>query len=221
MRGPVLALIGVLAASWTSTARADDIYRFVSEYVRELGAFEKISADAEQKPKAGGSKALADCIRYHTRYQQELGSAVETLQGMTLKAPADDVIPVLIGSYQLKIALHEQWGDICAKFIPGPQLGVDYAKLFADAQKIKASLESDDQFLVVVAPLVSAALVDKGPDSQNHLVITREQRSNLLRKLGLAFGNKLNQDNPSYTEGAAAILKNFLAQDYKCSDDPR
>jgi hypothetical protein len=142
---------------------------------------------------------------------------------MVLKAPADDVIPVLIGSYQDKIALHGQLGGICAKFISGPQPGVDYAKLTADAQEINASLEPDDRMLIAVVPLVSAALVDEKPDAHNHLshlVITKEQRNSLIRQLELAFGKQPNQDNPNYSEGAAAILKKFLVQDYKFSDDP-
>jgi hypothetical protein len=223
MRNVMLILSGLLMVSLTTTARAADAYNFVSEYVRELGAIEKIRTNAEQEIKANTKNIFADCIRNSTKFQLELKSSVAMLKTIILKAPVDDLIPNLIELYEQKIALYQQLSGACSELLVGPQPNVDYGKVAAEAPKINAELEFIDEALFKATPLVFAALIDQRPDSENHLshlVITRAERDRLVHELTLAFGQKMGQANQNYTVSSASVLKEYLTKDYKCADDP-
>jgi hypothetical protein len=147
MRSVMCLLIGFLVIPWTTTAHAADAYKFVSEYVRGLGAVEKIRADGEQELKADRQHIFADCIRNSTKFQLELRSSVAMLRKITLKAPVDDLIPNVIQFYEQKIELYGQLSGACAELLVGPQPNVDYGKVAAEAPKINALLEYIDQSL--------------------------------------------------------------------------
>jgi hypothetical protein len=103
-----------------------------------------------------------------------------------------------------------------------PLPGVDY-EFLAELPKLRAFLENDDQTLFQATPLVFGMLIDERPDSKNHashLLITKAERSELLRSLDAAFGQKLDDKKPNYVVGSAALLKAFLSKNFKCADEP-
>ena len=79
------------------------------------------------------------------------------------------------------------------------------------------------QTLFKASPMVFASLIDQRPDSQNdanHLIITKEERSSLVKDIKISFGEKLNQKGQNYTVSAASVLMAYLLKDYKCADEP-
>jgi hypothetical protein len=225
MRLKIIILILLLAMSWTSNARAQDAYKFVSEYVRELGAIEGIRANGERELKGkSGADTLSDCIRNSERMQLELGSQIRILQSNTLQPQFKDLIPTILKYYDYKLQIWQKLSDGCSALIAGPQPNVDYGKIAADAPKLTAQLEYIDKAIFEATPLIFATLIDMKPDAQNHvnhLIITKDERDKLVRSIVLSFGKKLDEANQNYTVSTASVLKGYLAEKgYKCSDEP-
>src|ERR1700686_2730022 len=112
---------------------------FVTEYIRELAAFENVRASAEKDQKLGKkSEVFSNGIHASTLIQLELQSQIAMLRDMRLNPPFDDLIPNITGFYEQKIRLHQRLIDIASAFLVGPQPGVDYGKLQAEMPKIRA-----------------------------------------------------------------------------------
>jgi hypothetical protein len=148
-----------------------------------------------------------------TSYQLELMVQIATLETMRLNPPFENVIENFTHFYEQKLVIYKQFTDLCSALITGPKPGVDYGALAAEAPKLNARLEFIDQGLFKSSPLVFATLIDTREDSQghvSHLIITKTERAKLVHDITLAFGDKLKQDNQSYTVSAASVLKSYL-----------
>jgi hypothetical protein len=223
MRCVLILLSGILATLWSTTALADDAYKFVAEYVRELAAIEDIRATAEKELANKQDNVLAGCIRSSTRFQLELQSSITIMKALRLDAPANDLIANISSFYETKIGLYQQLGATCGALIAGPKPGVDYGQLAADAPKINAQLEYADHALFNAIPLVFATLIDRKPDAENHLsgiVFTRAQKDTLVRELNSRFGRKMDAQDQNWAVSAASVLKSYLTtKGYKCTDE--
>jgi hypothetical protein len=197
---------------------------FVTEYIRELSAIETIRASGEQSlVQDTNDGKFTSAIYSFTRMQLELKSQINMLKSMRLNPPFETVIPFLTQSYAHKVELYQKLIDISSAQIGVPKPGVDYTKLGAEMPKVRAALDDEDHSLFEIAPMIFAMLVNRKGDSHNHashLIITREEREQLLSTIHTDFGSKLDQKDPSYQVGAAVILKAGLLKDFKSSDDP-
>jgi hypothetical protein len=219
-----ILLIALFLLSLSATvAMAAGPYEFVSEYVRELIAIEKIRDQAAKELTEKGHNQLADCVETTTRFQLELNTSISMLKSMSLKPPLNELTPNIAEFYTKKVALYKQLGDGCSMMIAGPKPNVDYGEIAGQAPKINALLDFIDQSLFKITPLVFASLIDQKPDSENHLshlVITKQEGQKLVRELDLGFGAKMDQDNQNWTVSSATVLKGYFNKGYKFSDDP-
>lgn len=196
---------------------------FVTEYIRELSAIERIRASGEKDLKEAKSSVFSNAIHSGTLFELELRSQIGMLKGMNLRPPFDDLIPNITAFYEHKIALWQRMTDISGAFIEDPKPDVDYGKLLAELPKLRAQLDYIDHALFEATPGIFATLIDLRPDSKNHashLVITKAERAALIADLNIDFGSKLDQKDQNYTVSAAKVIKQYLLKDYKCSDDP-
>lgn len=198
---------------------------FVTEYIRELAANESVRSSAEDEinQAADTNEKLLSGIHGSTRIQLELRSQIGMLREMHLKAPFDTLVPNISSFYEQKIRLNQKLIDITTTFLGEPKSGVDYGKLTAEMPKTRAELDFIDESLLKCAPFVFATLIDQKPDSKNHmshLVITKEERAQLIADLAEKFGSKLDEDKPGYIVATAQVLKAYLLKDYRCSDEP-
>jgi hypothetical protein len=199
---------------------------FVTEYIRELAAVERIRTAGEEEnnqDKKDDKLPFASAVHTSRLFELELESQVKMLKGMRLNAPFDFLIPNIAASYEQKIALWRRIREIDSAFIGGPKEGVDYSKLGAEMPKIRGELDFIDQSLFEATPGIFATLIDMKADSKgnaNHLIITKEDKARLISDLDDYFGAKLDQKNQNYTVSAATVLKAYLNKDFKCSDEP-
>ncbi len=71
--------------------------------------------------------------------------------------------------------------------------------------------------------MIFATLIDMKPDSKNHashLMITKTGRERLTAGITTDFGPKLDEKHQDFTVSAASVIKGYLLNDFKCSDDP-
>jgi hypothetical protein len=200
--------------------------KFVTEYIRELAAVERIRAEGEaenNQDTKDGKLPLASAIHTSTLFELELGSQAEMLKGMRLNKPFDFLVPSITAFYEQKIVLWRRMREISSAFIGGPKEGVDYGKLAAEMPQIRGKLEYIDQSLFEVTPGVFGTLIDMKEDSKghaSHLIITKDEKAELISTLDDSFGAKLDQKDQNYTVSAAMILKSYLNKNFKCSDEP-
>jgi len=199
---------------------------FVTEYIRELAAVERIRAagqDENNQDKKDEKLPFASAIHTSTLFELELGSQVEMLKSMRLNKPFDFLIPTITAFYEREIVLWRRMREISSAFIGGPKDGVDYGKLGAEMPELRGNLDFIDQALFEATPSVFATLIDMKEDSKghaSHLIITKEEEVGLISKLDDSFGAKLDQKDPNYIVGSARVLKDYLLKGYKCSDEP-
>ncbi len=201
---------------------------FVTEYIRELSAYEEIRVKGEQEnaeaQKSGdGTDVFTSAIHTDTLFQLELRSEIAQLKSMRLNDPFDSLIPNITDFYAEKIKLWQQMSDISAAFLGGPKPGVDYGQFAAEMPKLRANLDYIDQTLFQAVPVIFTTLIDMKPDSQghtSHLIITKAERQDLIEKLDTDFGPKLDEKGQNYGVSAASVLKTYLLKDFKSSDDP-
>jgi hypothetical protein len=199
---------------------------FVTEYIRELAAVERIRTAGEEEnnqDKKDDKLPFASAVHTSTLFELELESQAKMLKGMRLNVPFDFLIPNITAFYEQKIALWRRMREISSAFIGGPKEGVDYSKLAAEMPKIRGELDFIDQSLFEATPGVFATLIDTKADSKghaSHLIITKEDKGRLISKLDDSFGAKLDQKDQNYTVSAATVLKAYLNKDFKCSDEP-
>jgi len=199
---------------------------FVTEYIRELAAVERIRTAGEaenNQDKKDDKLPFASAVHTSTLFELELGSQVKMLKGMRLNEPFDELIPNITGFYERKIVLWRRIHEISSAFIGGPKKGVDYSKLAPEVPQIRGELDFIDQSLFDAMPLVFATLIDMKADSKghaSHLIITKEDKARLISKLNDSFGAKLDQKDQNYTVSAATVLRDYLNKDFKCSDEP-
>jgi hypothetical protein len=161
--------------------------------------------------------------------QIELQDQINILNGRTfhIDPPGDDVLIFDIAkAYHQKLEVFKRRIEIASTFLAAggdPRPGVDYGQMAAEAPKLNAFLESADQKLAKDMALIVGGLLDERHDSKNrvtHLLLTKEQRSQLLYSLTASFEQKLDEKNQSDIVGTAALLKKFLSDGWKSSDEP-
>ena len=196
---------------------------FVTEYIRELSAIENIRDSGEKELKEDPNSTFSNMIHSSTLFQLELGSQIEMLRGMRLKAPHDQLIPNITAFYERKILLWKRMAEIGGAFIGGPKPGVDYSKLGAEMPELRGQLDFIDHALFEASPAVFATLIDLKADSKghaSHLIVTKEERAKLVDDLNTAFGTKLDAKDQNWSVSAASVLKAYLLKDFKSSDEP-
>ncbi|HEY2498442.1 MAG TPA: hypothetical protein VGK24_15370 [Candidatus Angelobacter sp.] len=162
------ALIGSASPLQSAEKPETSHLAFVTEYVRELAANERIRESGEQELKTATKETEPFSIGIHasTLIQLELRSQILMLKSMRLKAPFDELIPNVTTFYEHKIALHQRLIDISSAFLAGPKPGVDYGALGAEVPKIRAELEYIDHALFDASPLIFSTVIDPKADSK-------------------------------------------------------
>jgi hypothetical protein len=197
---------------------------FVTEYIRELAAIEKIRAAGEKELNEGKKEGVfRTAIHTSTLMKLELGSHITMMKSMNLKPPFEEFIPSMIQFNKKKIELHQRIIEFGSEFIAAPKPGVDYGKLAAEMPQVRAKLDYIDNALFEASPAVFATLIDMKPDSKghaSHLIITKAEKAKLIDSITSSFGSKLDEEGQNYIVSTASVLKTYLLKDFQCSDDP-
>jgi hypothetical protein len=222
----IVAVLFVLVCAGSSVAQADDAYRFVTEYVRQLGTLERLreSAEVENKKDQGNIQAvMMNCVRNSERFQLQLREYMSVLPKFKLQQQVQAVTTGIAKFYEYKYKIWQEISKNCSEFLTQRD-GVDYQLLAANAPKLTAQLEYLDKSIFETVPLVFASLINPREDKEKHLshiVITKAERDTLVRSLNSYFGKKLLAVDQNYTVSSASVLRSYLIEKgYKTSDEP-
>ena len=224
IRAIIFLLTTTFAASQAANAAAP--YDFVKEYIREIGAMEAITDEANADmpaSKPSSPEFLDDCIRNGERYHNELRLDIAELKTFHLAKPLNDVPSTLAQLDEQKIEMYKGMTKICSEFMSGPKPNVDYGALAAQMPKISADLEFSNNFLIKYSSMVFATLIDERPDSKGHLsylTITKRERDSLVNQINLSFGAKIDKGDQDWETSSASVLRTYLTKrGYKFSDE--
>lgn len=221
-----LSLIALLAPlSLVDAAQPETPHlQFVQEYIRELSTLEHIRAAAEKEMKTKGVNRFEEMIYFTTRMQLELGSDISMLGGMHLNGDFSGLPHQVAQFYGQESRVYGAMRAISAKFVAGPQPGVDYGALAAQMPALRAQLDSINNSFTNLSALVFLTLVDMRPDKEghaSHLAITRKERRELLETLQRDFGPQIDHGKTAPAlVNAAGVIKDALKNHPLCSNDP-
>lgn len=220
----------LLAAAATVALLASPVFaadsshlQFVQEYIRELNEQEALRAQSEAENKAPNGNTFMVMIHYGAAVKIALTADVTMLQQVHLGAPFDAAPQTLIQLYNDEIQITDRLSDSAAEMLEGPKPNVDYGKIMTQVPKLRAALEANEELLPKVSFLAFVSLIDTRPDAQNHLsrlIITRQQRAELIQDLQRDFGEKLEAKNQNGFIAAAGVIYDGLHKSYKYADDP-
>src|SRR3954471_11783586 len=213
----------LLLAATSASSTQNKPMRFVNEYIRELSKVVEVRADAARRGSTDETGRIADCVRNGTRLQFELGENVRMMRTIKLRNQHKKSPEVLAKIWEQELAVYKKLTSMCAIFMGGSNLGVDYSAIKAEAPKLAASIDDLDKTLFESSPLVCAALVSDIGRSQRHssaLILTRKERDEMVAMLNSSFP-EIDEKNPGYLTSGAKVIKLFLTKSgHRTSDEP-
>jgi len=221
-----LVIIAVSLLATVNGAMADDVNRrveFVSAFIRALSGSEDIRLEAvAELTNESPQDKLSSCIHTTQLQMHEMADAANLAATYKFGGDSKDTPSLLLKYFATKGEMFNSLGNMCETMMEGPKPGIDYGKIAAAMPKLRADMEYIDKNLLPMAVMVFNVLIRETPDKQGHmsrLIITREQRDQLVRDINRGFKG-LNAKNANYVVSSAAILKDYLARKgYKCADE--
>lgn len=220
-----LALLVQCGCSYAEVTPQYDVLReFIQEQVETKKFKELANREFQAIPNGDSQQQLSAMIRNGTRVKLRLSATIGRLQQMHLDKPFETLIPTLISYQEHKRALYDELVMVAKTMAAGPKAGVDYGRIAASVPEITASLEYIDESMFKLTPLIGMMLISQRPDSQNHLshlVISRQQASDILSGLQRDFGASMDAAEQDSATSSATVLRTYLRdKGFKFSDDP-
>ena len=239
-----IILATLLAAGTASTAsfaepqHETSPLEFAMEYIRiqsdakssyDLANKEFTEAEQLEPTEQKMNSIMNGIIRNGTRVKIKLQFHIRMLQGMRINKKHDFGRVALIHELERKMKLWNEMTSIAKSFIeaginPNPKM-LGLAKSSSRVPEIVAEVESVEENIFKLVPVVVFELLHPKPDSQknlSHLNITRAEANSLAETIRASFGESLNQNKDIKYPAAAAqvILMQISTKGYKYSDDP-
>jgi len=150
-----------MAANAVGAVIPETRLQFVSEFIRELGAVERIRARSatELKNARDAQERMSTCIANATSMQLERQSQTHMMRAPHLNPPLEFLPQDIAKDYDFKIELYGSMSRICSEFSGGPRPNVDYQELMNEMPKIRAKLDYVDHLICQTSILVFAALI--------------------------------------------------------------
>jgi hypothetical protein len=216
------ALFSAAAADDDRAARIEFVNEFIRELITIQGVRDGFVKDHAQDKTS--SDQMATFIRTSTRMNLELQANVNMLQGIKLGEQFSKCRDYLQDIYKQKQSINAEIISTASQFmVAAPKPGVDYEALAAHLPQLTAKDGYLDKIIFDGSVGIFLALVDKRADKQghaSHLIITKDQRKQMIRQIEMAFGSKLDEKDQPYIISSAWLIREGLRKDYKSSDDP-
>ena len=213
MRESFLALL--LIALTRTTSAQDERIRFVNEYIRGLSQVVELRVEATRTGSKEDTGKIAECVKNGSRLEVELGENVRMMRRITLSGQNKQSPETIARIWEQELAAYQKLTDMCTIFMQGPEPGLDYIAVEAEAPKVAANIEYLDRMLFQSSPLVCAALVgdqsDVAEDHPNRLILRRQERDELVATLNSSLPD-IDKTNPGYLTSAAKVVKIFLTK---------
>jgi uncharacterized protein YxeA len=205
-------------------------FDFTKLYLRQLTRLESLNEDArnESAKRTDSSQRLFSEIHQYTAWELAFAADANVMATVKLDVQTKEVEDLPVQLLQLYVSLGEvmdQMKGLTEEFLSGPKPGVDYGAKAAKIAELGAVFKQQQTLLIDMSALVFVTMVDvKHPDAQGHvsrLVITSQQRTELLASIQQSFGKRITQKGEDEYVSAAGVIYDYLHKGYVCSDEAR
>lgn len=216
-----LAVILCISLLSPADGRETPPLQFVTEYLREFSAIERIRLAEEQEFQAPRQSMLAICIESGNRYRREIAQQTARMQVMSVLPPSQSLPARLVELYGQKLALYTEIVNTCAALKAAANNSVGYLEVMSAVSEYSAKVDSLDHSLFNTSTEAYSTLLSKEPGPQNlprRLAITTVEKQALLRQIDHDFGAELQDDQQTYLVNAATVIRNAIRR-HKASDE--
>jgi hypothetical protein len=206
------------------SALAQDVtpLQFVTEYVDEFAAVERIRVDEEQALNTPDADMVSICVDSGDRFRHELGEQAARMRSLRIPAPSPDLPKKIADLYSRKLKLYQEVIAACSA-LKGRSAGdINSLVVMAAVAKYDAQVDAIDRELFRSVSAVFWTLLQQRTDSPGHpsrLIITTTQKANLLRQIERDFGAALQDEQQTYLVNAGSVMHDYL-KSHKASDEP-
>ena len=225
----VIALsLGVAIANAQNTANVADSshIQFLKEFIRELEVLYRLQETAKKEFAEDGSAngKMMTSIRVGTRTVMEMITGIGMLNSISLDGQWNKFRTTLVEIDSNRASTIQEMNEIAKKMLRGPEPGVNYGALTARAPELTAIIEQLDKLMFDMSKVLSLSLIDnKRVDADGklrHLLVSRQDRTDIIRYIDIAFGERLEDKNATYIVTAAWAIKLLLTNsEYKSADE--
>jgi hypothetical protein len=216
-----LAVIVCINLFSSAHARETPPLQFVSEYLREFSAIERIRLAEEQEFQAPRQDMLAICIDSGNRYRREIAQQMARMQGMSVLPPSQALPARLVDLYGKKLELYTEVVSTCTALKTGANSSVGYLEVMSVVSQYSEKVDSIDQSLFKTSTDAYSTLLDKehgAHDFARRLGITTAEKQALLRQIEHDFGAELQDAQQTYLVNAATVIRDAIRK-HKASDE--
>ena len=216
-----LAAIVCISLFSSAHARETPPLQFVTEYLREFSAIERIRLDEEQEFQSPRQSMLATCIESGNRYRREIAQQTVRMQNMSVLPPSQALPARLVELYGQKLGLYTEVVNKCADLKAAAGTNVGYLEVMSVVSQYSAKVDSIDRSLFNTSTDVYSTLLNReqGPhDFPRRLGITTAEKQALLRQIDREFGAELQDDQQTYLVNAATVIRDAIRK-HKASDE--
>ena len=206
-----------------AAARAQETppLQFVSEYLREFGAVERIRLASEREFQAPNQNMVASCIGMGNRYGLEITQQIARMRGMQVLPPSQTLPERLVELYGRKLSLYREVVNACAALKEGAKSNVSSLEVMATVSRYNAMVDALDHSLFMTSTEAFSTLLSAANGSHStprRLSISLAQKRALLRQLATDFGAELDDDQQTYLVNAASVIRDAVRA-HKASDE--
>ena len=216
-----LAVIVCISLFSSARARETPPLQFVTEYLREFSAIERIRLGEEREFQAARQNMLAICVESGNRYRREIAQQTARMQDMSVSPPLQALPARLLKLYGQKLEVYTEVVNTCAALKAAASTSVGYLEVMSVVSQFSAKVDSIDRSLFETSTDAYSMLLNKelGPHVfPRRLGITSAEKQALLRQIDREFGAELQDDQQTYLVNAATVIRNAIRR-YKASDE--
>jgi hypothetical protein len=211
----VSCLSAMVCISLFSTARARETsaLQFVTEYLREFSAIERIRLAEEQEFQAPRQSMIDICIENGNRYRREIAQQMARMEDMSVLPPSQALPARLVELYGQKLALYTEVLSTCTALKTAASANAGYLEVMSVVSQYSTKVDAIDRSLFNTSTDTFSTLLNKeqGPrDFPRRLGITTAEKQALLRQIDREFGAELQDDQQTYLVNAATVIRNAI-----------
>lgn len=234
----VILLFAITPLAWSmQSEQGKQAFDFARDFIESLRSIKEGILEAESASSVKYSNEIVKNINLVKSYQQQ-NEKIRVAQGYiyAYRNTKDNLIKTITDnaliSYGLEIQLNNKMIDLLRGLSTLSVMGGSQGSIKNECMKkiseLQAAKNNTYVILIDAAKVVPGVLVSKIPGDQgvmNYLVITTNQRTELIKKLKDVFGDKLYKDidvkqlQSENVDACGNVLYKFLSMPYKTVDE--
>ncbi len=215
--------MAVACALDVSAAHAQETppLQFVTEYLREFGAIERIRLAEERELQAPHQSMLTTCMESGNRYRAEITRQMAQMGKLRVLPPSQALPGRLVDLYGQKLSIYNEVVSACTALERGANANASSLEVMAAVSRYNTKVDAIDHALFQTSTEAFSTLLNRvarAPNAPRRLSITLAEKKRLLRQMEVEFGKELDDDQQTYLVNAASVIRDAV-RSHKAADE--